>query len=87
MNTDFKPQKQDFFEQENQLRVRLASLIGKKGIALSNLSPIGYIIVEGKSEVAICESIPIPSGARVLITGVKMNELIVELAKDQRANF
>lgn len=58
-------------------RERLESLIGLRGVVLTSMCPLGYLLVNDRIEVGLSESLPIPSGTKVRITELKLNELVV----------
>jgi membrane-bound ClpP family serine protease len=58
------------------------NLIGKKGIALSDLKPSGHILVEGKRYQAVSKLGYIDKGAEIDIVGGEGAHLIVKLAKE-----
>lgn len=57
------------------------NLIGKPAVALTMLSPSGYVRVDGLRYEAFCRSGQVPAGAALEITGADNFRLIVSLAK------
>lgn len=54
------------------------SVIGRKGIVLSDLKPGGYITIEGKQHQAISQEGYIVKGAEVIVVGGEEESLIVK---------
>jgi len=78
-----KSGKQDTFylsrDQEGYQSVHLdPSLIGKKGTALTDFGPSGFVLVEGKRYAAICRGPYLDKGKEVLIIGGEGADLIVK---------
>jgi membrane-bound serine protease (ClpP class) len=57
------------------------TVIGKKGTALTDLKPGGYILVEGKQYQALSQTGYITKGADVLVTGGQEESLNVKLMR------
>ena len=64
-----------------------ARLIGKQGIALSDLKPAGHIRVEGQSHQAVSSSGYITKGSAVTITGGEGAHFIVKETKTDHPNL
>lgn len=58
-----------------------ASAIGKKGSAITDLKPGGYILVEGKKQQAISQSGYITRGSEVIVLRGQEESLIVKSVK------
>jgi membrane-bound ClpP family serine protease len=58
-------------------RARTASLIGKEGLVLTDLRPVGIVEIEGVRHDAISETLFVPAGARVRVTGAEVAQLKV----------
>lgn len=58
-----------------------ASMIGKKGIVVTDLKPGGHILVDGKRLQAISQSGYLVKGAEVLVLGGQEESLIVKHVK------
>jgi len=52
-------------------------LIGKSAVALTMLSPSGYITIDGKRYEAFCQSGQVPAGTSLKVTGTDNFRLIV----------
>jgi len=55
----------------------LAPLVGKEGVAGCDLRPAGFALVEGRRVDVVTEGTLIPAGARVKITAVEGNRVVV----------
>ncbi len=52
-------------------------LVGKKGIAITDLGPSGYILIEGKRCPALCRGPYIDKGSEVIVLSQEIAHLIV----------
>jgi membrane-bound ClpP family serine protease len=55
-------------------------LVGKSAVAVTMLSPSGYIAIDGKRYEAFCQSGQVPAGAALKVTGADSFRLIVSQA-------
>lgn len=60
-----------------------ASVIGKKGVVLSDLKPGGYILIEGKQHQAISVSGYISKGSQIIVLSGQEESLIVQTIKEE----
>jgi membrane-bound serine protease (ClpP class) len=63
--------------QEQQARKELESLIGAQGVALTDLRPVGLVMVGGERRDALAETSFIAAGTRIKVTVVETHQVKV----------
>jgi membrane-bound ClpP family serine protease len=56
-------------------------LIGKKGIALTDLRPAGFVVIEGNKYPAVCKGPYLDKGVEVIVLLQEVGHLVVKPAK------
>ncbi len=80
---EIDPEKRAENERRNrEERETLASLVGAEGEALTDLHPVGNVLVEGQRHEATADTSYIRAGQRVVVTSVEMATLKVRPAQD-----
>ncbi|MEM8756382.1 MAG: NfeD family protein [Planctomycetota bacterium] len=66
--------------QEIDERLRLEALVGKRGLALTDLRPVGTIEIDGERFDALTEGVAVTRGQPVRVTAFRANQLRVRPA-------
>lgn len=70
--------------EEIEARKKLEALIGAKGVALTDLRPVGLVMVGGERRDALAETSFIAAGTRVRVTVVESHQVKVRPLKESR---
>lgn len=62
---------------EADARISAQSMIGREGVALTELRPVGTVEIDGKRHDAMSETHYVPAGTRVRVTGIDVVQLKV----------
>ena len=57
------------------------TMIGKKGMTLTDLGPAGYVLIDGKRYAALCRGPYVDKGVEVVVLGGEVAHLVVKPVK------
>ena len=70
-------EQQELRRLEEKERDQRLALLGAEGIAVTDLRPVGVVVINGQRHDALSESVLIPAGTKVRVTIVESNQVKV----------
>lgn len=67
-------------EEENQEVERRRKLVGKEGVAVTDLRPVGVVRIDGQRLDALADTHMVDAGQRIRVTSVESNQIKVRAA-------